>query len=218
MSITLYFAPNSSAFAPLVALEEAGADFDAELVSLAEGEQHLPRYRAINPRGRVPTLIVDGTALVEVIAILGWIADRYPDAGLLPIDPVARAQAFGWMGWIASTVHVALAQVRRPERHADDPALRRALEAPGRTRFAAALAELESFSASTPSAFLSGDRFGILDAYALVVRRWADGLQLPRETFAHFTDRTDTLFARPAVRRAVDRENRIPATNAVSAA
>lgn len=214
MSILLYLAPNSSAFAPLVALEEAGADFQPVLVSLATGEQHTPAYRAINPRGRVPTLIVDGTPIYEVMAILGWIADRYPDAGLLPTDPTGRAHAFSLMSWIASTVHVALAQVRRPERHSDDPEIRRALEAPGRAAFAAALAELEARSAATASPFLIGDRFGVVDAYALVVRRWADGLGIDRSIFGSFADRTDALFARDSVRRALGRETLVPAAAA----
>lgn len=214
MSISLYFAPNSSAFAPLVALEEAHADFRPVAVSIATGEQHTPAYRAINPHGRVPTLVVDGTPIGEVIAILGWIADRYPQAGLLPTDPIERAQAHALMSWIASTVHVALAQVRRPERYADDPEVRRALEAPGRSVFAAALAELEARSAATSSPFLFGDRFGAVDAYALVVRRWADGLGLDRATFASFADRTDALFARASVRRALDHETLLPAAAA----
>ncbi len=206
MTITLYFAPNSSAFAPLVALEEARADYRAVPVRLAAGEQHGGAYRAINPRGRVPTLVVDGTPIPEVIAILGWIADRYPDTGLLPADPVERAQAFALMSWIASTVHVALAQVRRPERYADDPAVRQALDAPGRAAFAVALAELEARSIATSSPYLIHDRFGVVDAYALVVRRWADGLGIDRGSFPSFAGRTDTLFARPSVRRALDHE------------
>lgn len=206
MTISLFFAPNSSAFAPLVALEEARADYRAVPVSLAAGEQHGAAYRAINPRGRVPTLVVDGTPIPEVIAILTWVADRYPDAGLLPTDPVERAQAYALISWIASTVHVALAQVRRPERYADDPAIRQALDAPGRTAFAAALAELEARSIATASPYLVGDRFGAVDAYALVVRRWADGLGVDRSSFPSFGARTDTVFARPSVRRALDRE------------
>ena len=206
MTISLYFAPNSSAFAPLVALEEARADYHAVPVSLAAGEQHGAAYRAINPRGRVPTLVVDGTPIPEVIAILTWIADRYPNAGLLPADPVERAQAFALMSWIASTVHVALAQVRRPERYADDPAVRQALEAPGRATFAAALAELEARSIATSSPYLIGDRFGAVDAYALVVRRWADGLGIDRNSFPSFAERTNALVARPSVRRALNHE------------
>ncbi len=159
-------------------------------------------------------MIVDGTPIYEVIAILGWIADRYPDAGLLPTNPTDRAHAFSLMSWIASTVHVALAQVRRPERHSDDPEIRRALEAPGRAAFAAALAELEARSAATASPFLIGDRFGVVDAYALVVRRWADGLGIDRTVFGSFADRTDALFARDSVRRALGRETLLPAAAA----
>lgn len=211
MTISLYFAPQSSAFAPLVALEEAGADFAAIRVSLTTGEQRAPAYRAVNPRGRVPALVADGVMIPEVIAILGWIADRHPDAGLLPVGATARAQAFALMSWIASTVHVALAQVRRPERYADDAEVQRALAAPGRVAFACALAELEARSATTASPFLIGDRFGVVDAYALVVRRWADGLELDRAGFPSFAARTDALFDRPSVLRAIMHETRSPA-------
>jgi glutathione S-transferase len=209
MSISLYFAPNSSAFAPLVALEEAGADYQPIAVSLATGEQHTPAYRAINPHGRVPTLVVDGTAVTEVIAILGWVADRYPQSGLLPADPLDRARAFSLASWFATTLHIALAQVRRPERYAEDPAVRAALAEPGRAVFARALAELEARSAATPSAFLIAGQFTVVDAYALVVRRWADGLGLDRATFPSFAERTDALFDRPSVQRALERETRV---------
>ncbi len=205
-SISLYFAPNSSAFAPLVLLEEADAEYRAVSISLATGEQHGPAYRAINPQGRVPTLVVDGTPIPEVVAIVTWIAHRYPGAEILPADPVDRARAYALMSWIASTVHVALAQIRRPERYADDPSIRAALEAPGRAAFAAALADLEARSNATSSPYLIGDRFGAVDAYALIVRRWADGLGLDRTGFPSFADRTDALFERASVRRARNRE------------
>ncbi|MGE2757644.1 hypothetical protein ACQHMF_24795, partial [Escherichia coli] len=81
-------------------------------------------------------------------------------------------------------------QVRRPERYANDPAVRQALDAPGRAAFAAALVELEKRSTATASAYLIGDRFGAVDAYALVVRRWADGLGIDRSSFPSFADRT----------------------------
>jgi glutathione S-transferase len=108
MTLKLYYAPGSSAFAPLVALEELGVAYDVHRVDLAAGEQRQPTYLRVNPRGRVPTLAVDGEPVTEVLAILTYLAHAYPHGGLLPLaDPLKLARAYEVMSWFASTVHVA---------------------------------------------------------------------------------------------------------------
>jgi Glutathione S-transferase, N-terminal domain len=67
-----------------------------------------PEYLALNPDGKVPTLLVDGHPLTEVAATLYYLAKRYPAAGLFPVgDLDAEAQIISWMSFIASTVHPA---------------------------------------------------------------------------------------------------------------
>jgi glutathione S-transferase len=106
--LTLYFSPGSSAMATHIALHEIGVPFDAKLVSLAQGAQHSPEYRAINPEGKVPTLLIDGRPLTEVAATLYYLAKRYPEAGLWPNGGIEEeAQAISWMSFIAATVHPA---------------------------------------------------------------------------------------------------------------
>src|ERR1700687_5958519 len=106
--LTLYFAPGSSSMAAHIALHEVGAPFEAKPLSFARKETHSPEFLALNPEGKVPTLLVDGRALTEVAAILFYLAKRFPAAGLLPVDDVeAEAQAISWMSFIAATVHPA---------------------------------------------------------------------------------------------------------------
>ncbi|HEY3910601.1 MAG TPA: glutathione S-transferase family protein [Stellaceae bacterium] len=106
--LTLYFSPGSSAMATHIALHETGVPFESRLVSLAKGEQHAPEYLAINPEGKVPTLLVDGLKLTEVAATLYYLARRYPEAGLWPRGGLeAEAQAVSWMSFIAATIHPA---------------------------------------------------------------------------------------------------------------
>jgi glutathione S-transferase len=106
--LTLYFSPGSSAMATHIALHEIGVPFEANLVSLAKGEQHSPEYRAINPEGKVPTLSIDGRPLTEVAATLYYLAKRYPEAKLWPEGGLEEeAQAISWMSFIAATVHPA---------------------------------------------------------------------------------------------------------------
>jgi glutathione S-transferase len=67
---TLYLSPGSSSMAPHIALHEIGVDFESRWISFAKREQYAPEYLALNPEGKVPTLLVDGRPLTEVAAIL----------------------------------------------------------------------------------------------------------------------------------------------------
>jgi glutathione S-transferase len=91
-----------------IALNEIGVPFEARPISFARREQRAPDYLALNPEGKVPTLLVDGRPLTEVAAILFYLARRFPEAGLLPEGGIeAEAQAISWMSFIASTLHPA---------------------------------------------------------------------------------------------------------------
>ena len=91
-----------------IALHEIGADFESRPISFAKREQHSPEYLAINPEGKVPTLLIDGRPLTEVAAILYYLAKRFPEAGLWPAGGLeTEAQAISWMSFIAATIHPA---------------------------------------------------------------------------------------------------------------
>ncbi|MBV9860496.1 MAG: glutathione S-transferase family protein [Alphaproteobacteria bacterium] len=106
--LTLYFAPGSSSMAPHIALHEIGVPFESRPLSFNKKETRAPAFLAINPEGKVPTLLVDNRPLTEVAAILFYLAKRFPEAGLLPQNDIgAEAQAVSWMSFIAATVHPA---------------------------------------------------------------------------------------------------------------
>lgn len=109
--LTLYLSPGSSSMAPHIALHEIGAPFETRVLSFARKEHRQPAFLAINPEGKVPTLMIDGRRLTEVAGILFYLARRFPEAGLLPRDdPEAEAQAVSWMSFIAATLHPARRQ------------------------------------------------------------------------------------------------------------
>jgi glutathione S-transferase len=108
--LTLYFAPGSSSMAPHIALREIGVPFESRPISLAKKETLTPAYLALNPEGKVPTLLIGARPLTEVAAILFYLAKRFPEAGLLPEGDIeAEAQVISWMSFIAATVHPAWA-------------------------------------------------------------------------------------------------------------
>lgn len=121
MKLTLAYSPVACSLVPYILLTEAGAEFDTLPVNLKKGENNSAEYRRINPKQRVPALIVDGDPLTENVAIQIWIARQYPQAKLLPADPMQYVKAISVMAWCASGIHPKLTQQARPERYCDMP-------------------------------------------------------------------------------------------------
>ena len=93
MDIKLYYAPTTCALAPYITLTEAGADFDAVPLNFRKGQNKSAEYLKLNPKHKVPLLLVDGAPLTESVAIQIWIARAYPEAKLLPSEPWRELEA-----------------------------------------------------------------------------------------------------------------------------
>ena len=92
--MTLYYARGTCALASHIALEQAGAQYEARRVDFSRNEQRSPEYMRINPKARVPSLVTPRGVLTETPAILAFVAQQYPAARLAPIDdPWAFADA-----------------------------------------------------------------------------------------------------------------------------
>jgi glutathione S-transferase len=121
MDIVLYYAPNTCALAPYITLTEANASFEARPLNLRKEQQHAPEYLKLNPKHKVPVLIVDGKTMTESVAIQMWIARSFPAAQLLPSDPWQELQAISLMAWCSSGIHPFLARINSPPRVCDVP-------------------------------------------------------------------------------------------------
>jgi glutathione S-transferase len=103
--LVFYYSPGSSSLAVHIALNEIGLPFEARPVFVATKETRKPEYLAVNPEGKVPSLLIDAKLLTEVLAILFYLGEKYPEAKLLPQDLLGKAQGLSWMSFLASTVH-----------------------------------------------------------------------------------------------------------------
>src|SRR5581483_12505813 len=121
MDIVLYYAPITCALAPYITLTEAGAKFEIRPLNLRKGAHTSPEYLKINPKHKVPVLIVDGKILSESVAIQTWIARTFPQAKLLPADPWQELQAISLMSWCSGGIHPFLARTNNPAKVADAP-------------------------------------------------------------------------------------------------
>ena len=145
-----------------------------------------PAYLAINPEGKVPTLLIDGRPLTEVAGILFYLARRFPEAGLLPQgDAEAEAQAISWMSFIAATVHPARAR-----------GVEHAMAIFGTRR-----------SAAGPARLGGRRRYSIADIHLFrLYWRFANAAQADRAAFPNLEAHYDRMMARPAVRRTIEIE------------
>lgn len=202
--LTLYFTPNTCALASLIALEEAAAPYRTELVDFPSGAQRSPEYLAVNPKGRVPSLVCDEGVLTETPAILAFIAQRTPAAQLAPLDSpfeFARAQSFN--SYLCSTVHVAHAHRMRGQRWVDsaDAAAIAAMQRKVPRSVGDAFGLIEGGLLAGP--WVLGDRYSICDGYLFTLAQWleADGVDLTRlpRVLAH----RRRVSERPAVQRAL---------------
>lgn len=182
--LTLYFAPGASSMAIHIALHEVGAAFDARPLSFHRRQNRAPAYLAINPEGKVPTLLVDGRPLTEVAAILFYLARRFPEAELLPEGAEAEAQALSWLSFIASTLH---------------PARRRGLD------HAMTVYKTADARMAGPGWVLGCYSVADIHLFRLFWRLNAS-LRPPPDAFPNLVAHHDRMLARPAVRRTLEAE------------
>ena len=114
MKIELYYAPITCAMAPFITLTEAGADFEVHALNFRTQDHLKPAYRKINPKHKVPMLVVDGERLTENVAIHLWISRTFPDARILPADPWDQAQAISLLSWCSGGIHPYLSRINNP--------------------------------------------------------------------------------------------------------
>jgi glutathione S-transferase len=119
--LTLYYAPVSCALVPFLLLTEAKAQFEIIKINNYAHQNLTPEYLQINPKGKVPALAINHEILTENIAIQLWIAQQFPQANLLPIDPYQQIKAISWISWFASAIHPHLTPINKPQRYCDLP-------------------------------------------------------------------------------------------------
>jgi glutathione S-transferase len=198
---TLYFAPGSCALASHIALEEAGAAYEAVKVDFSKNQQRTPEYLKINPKGRVPALVTEHGILTETPAILAYVAQTNPKAKLAPLDdPFAFAKIQAFNSYLCSTVHPAHAHRVRGSRWADDAAAIEEMKrkAPQVVADCFDLIEKDMFKGP----WVMGDSYTIADPYLYTVATWWEGDSVDQKRIPKLADHRKRMADRAAVQRA----------------
>jgi glutathione S-transferase len=204
--LKLFYAVGTCALASHIALEEAGAAYEAVRVDFGKDEQKQPTYLAINPKARVPALVTERGVLTETPAILAFVAQCHPDAALAPLDdPFAFARVQAFNSYLCSTVHVAHAHRRRGERWVDDdPSAIAAMQrkVPANMTACFALMEREMFAGP----WVMGEAYTICDAYLFTIAQWFESDSVDPTLFPRIHAHRQRMSERPAVFRALAQE------------
>ena len=182
METILFYTPGTCSLAAMAALEWLGQPYT--LCKIEKEARGGALYRSIHPRGQVPAMRVDGRVLLETNAILAHIADRRPEAGLLPPNGGwERDVANQWLAYLASGFHAAFWPFFSPQRYAKDEELHEAVRAAAVEAIARELGFVNAHLEGKE--FVVGSARSILDVYLHAMDRWSNKLVNMAKDYPH---------------------------------
>lgn len=198
----LYAMPGTCALAPNIALQWAGADYEVALMK--HGDQRRSEFLEINPMGKVPALVLDdGRILTEASAILKWIGETYPDAGLGGEDTDQRYAINQWLSFMTSDVHASgYGPHFAPHRFHPDESQHETVRAAAHERLEALYGELEKRLGGRSHPV--DDRPTVADAYLFVLTLWIDMTPVSLADFPGLQSFRQAMEADPGVNRALE--------------
>ena len=199
---TLYWSPGSASMAPHCCLEEAGAAYTLKLVDTGKGEHQKPEYLALNPAGKVPTLIIDGGfTMTESAAMCMLIADRHPAANLAPkADELARGHFYMWLMHLSNTLQPAMLRYYYPDRHTAASEGTEAVVNKAQEEVATVWSRIDAHL-RTKGPYLLGERYSAADIFCAMLSTWQDCCPDTYRRFPGIKRLAELVMARPAVAR-----------------
>ncbi|WP_414492466.1 glutathione S-transferase family protein [Stenotrophomonas maltophilia] len=205
MSTTLYGSTSTAALVVHWLLIELGIEHELVLLDFDTREHKSALYLALNPAGVVPTLLIDGLVLTEAAAIALYLADRHPDAGLLPVvGTPQRADAYRWMFWCANTLQPAYRAWFYPNEVAGEANVEASREM-ARQRLEAAWQHVATHLQSQ-GPYLLGATPCVVDYMLVMLMRWSRNMPKPSDTWPVLKAHATSMKARPAFAEVYRRE------------
>lgn len=202
----LYYAPGVCSLSPHICLREAGADFEIVRVDTAT---HLTEtgadFKAINPKGYVPALVLEsGDVVTEGAALVQYIADRFPMAKLAPANgTLERTRLQEQLNFISSEVHKSFSPLFNKTASAE-------AKETAKAQVAKRFGDIERLLADGRP-YLLGDAFSVADAYLFTVVNWSGVTGIALDSWPHLTAYAKRIGERPAVRAALKAEGLLAA-------
>jgi glutathione S-transferase len=204
--LTLYYASATCALAPHIALEYSGAPYQTVRIDFGRQQQRSPEYLRLNPKGRVPALVTERGVITETPAVLLYIAQCFPQAGLAPLDDaflLGKVNEFN--SYLCSTVHVAHAHRRRGARWTDDENAIASMREKVPQNMAECFGLIEGGMLRGP--WVLGEQFSICDPYLFTLAGWLEGDGVDIARFPRVQQHHRRMAEDPVVRKVLAQQD-----------
>lgn len=201
----LYYTPGTCALASHIALETAGAKYEARRIDFKTTQQRSSEYLKVNPKGRVPALVTDRGILTETPAILLYVAQSFPKSGLAPLDdPFKLAEVQAFNSYLCSTVHIAHAHRMRGTRWADDEAAIEAMKKKVPHSVGECFDLINREMLRGP--WVMGEDYTISDMYLFTLSQWLEGDGVDINRFPKLADFRKRMADQAIVKKVLAQE------------
>ena len=197
----LYYMAGACPLASHIVLEWIGCAYETQAVERAALKQ--PEFLALNPVGSVPVLTDGDMVLTQSAAILEYLAEKHPEAGLMPDSIQARADTRRWLGFVNSDLHKAFGLVFGKGAYSSDATCQEQLAAGGITKAMQLFAILEKQLEGKQ--WVTGTR-SIVDPYLYTIIRWANALKIDLSSLPNIRAFHDRMAADTGVQAALAAE------------
>ena len=198
----LYYTPGACSLSDHIVLEWIGRPYEA--VRVSREERKSPAYLAINPAGAVPAFEENGWVLTQNAAILNYLADSFPDAGLAGDGTTrSRAEVNKWLAMANADIHPAFHPLFGATSYLDDPALIELSKQAARAKLRTLFERVDAQFAGRD--WIAGTR-SIADPYLFVVTRWAMAMEVDLSGLDNLQRFFERMLADPGVQRALRQE------------
>jgi glutathione S-transferase len=198
--LTLYYSPATAAMVVHWLLIELDAEHELVKLDLEQGEHKAPAYLKLNPNGHVPTLLIDGEPVYESAALVMYLADAYPMAGLAPpIDSLQRARYYQWLLHLANTLQPAFRNWFYPG-EASGEANAEPTKAAARQRIEGTWDRIDAHLAEN-GPWLLGDKLSAAVFHLTMLMRWSRNMPRPATEWPNLATLAQRMKARPSFKK-----------------
>jgi glutathione S-transferase len=201
---TLYYSPGAASMLVHMTLLECAAPHALESIDIDAGQQRSAAYLALNPNGKVPTLVIDGTPHSEAAALAMLLAERHPEAGLAPVPGNARRGDYlQWMLYLANALQPLFRQWFYAGEHLPEGAA--TIKQAARAGIEKCWSHIDAHL-SSHGPYMLGEHASVVDLYALMLMRWSRNMPRPATEWPQLAALASRLKSRPSWKRVCEAE------------
>ncbi len=203
--IKLYYSPQSCSLIPHILLEELGANYETQLVSLKDNMHKQPEFLKINPKGKIPIIQDNGKIITETIAIVNYIADLYPNDNIFPKKNLQKkSDIMEWICYYNNTLHTAFLRLFRPNHFTTDKQAYQKIQNLANQDIDSAFQNIDLLLKNHN--YLNGTEFQLCDIFLFNYGRWGNLAAKPTKKYVNLANFMYRIAKRHAVKYVLQKE------------